>query len=140
MKYPRFIKNYFFIAKFHFIINCVCLFDILTQLFSLKMACAECKEEIVNHNDSIECYGFCGHKFHFTCVAKDNTKATKRMVISYLLNIPNVCCFGFSTTWPKIWRAQFIKQIAGTSQAERNKRKTLQILDKNMCCNMFDVQ
>lgn len=53
------------------------------------MACAQCSEEITSKNDSIECYGFCGHKFYFQCVANNNT-SYKKSILSFLINIPNL--------------------------------------------------
>lgn len=53
------------------------------------MACAECKHTIKSNSDSIECYGFCGRKYHFTCVSKNNP-SYKKAIISYLVNIPNL--------------------------------------------------
>lgn len=55
----------------------------------LNMACAECNHSIKSNSDSIECYGFCGRKFHFTCVSKNNS-SYKKAIIPYLVNIPNL--------------------------------------------------
>lgn len=42
-----------------------------------------------SNSDSIDCYGFCGHKYHFTCVSKNNS-SYKKAIIPYLVNIPNL--------------------------------------------------
>lgn len=53
-----------------------------------EMSCSTCSETIGN-SDSIECYGFCGRKFHFACISKDN-KDYKKAIIAFLQNIMNL--------------------------------------------------
>lgn len=50
--------------------------------------CAECKENLQLKDNRIECYGFCGKKFHFSCISKTN-KAYKKHVMTLLIEIPN---------------------------------------------------
>lgn len=50
--------------------------------------CAECKENLQIKDDRIECYGFCGKKFHFSCISKYN-KFYKKNMITLLIEIPN---------------------------------------------------
>lgn len=51
--------------------------------------CAECKVNLQINDNRIECYGFCGKKFHFSCISKTN-KAYKKQVITLLIEIPNL--------------------------------------------------
>lgn len=56
------------------------------------MDCSECKLVISSEHSSLGCYGFCGKKFHFDCVAKrDNSY--KKAIIDYLTKIPNLQWF-----------------------------------------------
>lgn len=49
--------------------------------------CAE-KENLSINTDRIECYGFCGKKFHFSCIAESN-KSYKKKILSFSIEIPN---------------------------------------------------
>lgn len=51
------------------------------------MSCSTCNDLIAN-SDSIQCYGFCGRKFHFACISKDNGDY-KKSVIGFLQKIAN---------------------------------------------------
>ena len=52
------------------------------------MSCSKCSEPTANL-DTIQCYGFCGRTFHFTCISQDNSDY-KKSIIGYLQKIANL--------------------------------------------------
>lgn len=54
--------------------------------------CNTCEFEIADSDDALQCYGFCGQKFHFPCISKENKKY-KKALINYLIDIPNLQWF-----------------------------------------------
>lgn len=56
------------------------------------MDCTSCKLEITSKHDSLECFGACGHRFHFLCLSGAN-KSYKKTLINTLNDIHNLLWF-----------------------------------------------
>lgn len=56
------------------------------------MDCTSCNLEITSKHDTLECFGACGHKFHFSCLNGAN-KSYKKSLISTLNDIQNLLWF-----------------------------------------------
>lgn len=56
------------------------------------MNCTSCEFEITNKHDTLQCFGLCGHKYHYTCLSSRN-KYYKKPLITALNEIQNLLWF-----------------------------------------------
>lgn len=98
MKFSQTIANFphFFVFKITVCSSSLLLYVTHCHHLNLnisceKMAlsdCAVCSDKLQLTENRIECYGFCGKKFHFSCISKSN-KAYKKHVMTLLIEIAN---------------------------------------------------
>lgn len=60
---------------------------------SLINTCVNCKDEITEHDEALQCYVFCGNRFPFSYVSIDNNK---KHILNYLIDILNFQWSGVS--------------------------------------------